>query len=160
MIAGPRAKGEWTNYPPYFTGHRPSGATALLTIGKSERKKRKAGQADHILTLVDYYPCSRELIGFRHFFSRHKRIGFITKDIFILDAFTMHWNNGYSPSSVQHEHTQYVWLENRIPYDVWSRLSISTFILTRPVKPTNVMKEAIERHQRNLSLPIYNDIVV
>ena len=44
-----------TKYPMYSTGHRPSGAAVLLTIGKSERKeKRGKGTAHHILTLVDY----------------------------------------------------------------------------------------------------------
>ena len=44
-----------TKYPLYSTGHRPSGAAALLTIGKSEKKEKQGkGTADHILTLVDY----------------------------------------------------------------------------------------------------------
>ena len=44
-----------TKYPLYSTGHCPSGAAALLTIGKSEIKgKQGKGTADHILTLVDY----------------------------------------------------------------------------------------------------------
>ena len=43
-----------TNYPLYSTGHCPSGAAALLTIGISEGKKKQGkGTADHILTLVD-----------------------------------------------------------------------------------------------------------
>ena len=39
----------------YSTVHRPSGATALLTIGKSKKKEKQGkGTADHILTLIDY----------------------------------------------------------------------------------------------------------
>ena len=45
-----------TKYPLYSRGRCPSGATALLTIRKSNKKEKQGkGTADHILTLVDYF---------------------------------------------------------------------------------------------------------
>ena len=47
-----RQKYGQTKYPLYSTGHCPSRAAALLTIGKFGEKKEKQGKgtADHILT--------------------------------------------------------------------------------------------------------------